>query len=230
MGSIAIVHETLSQAVEETVDFDEIADRLGRMVTDVSGLGDRVRVLRDGSFGVLPSETATALAMVLTEILQNAVEHGYPASSDDAETPVRKGRILVEASHGSSGRLHLAVQDDGVGLPAGSTWTAPTSLGLSIVRTLVESELGGLIEMGAAPRGQRGEGPGRRTAGLRRRSETRVAQAVRTRARALRRLRERRSSSLSPPQTPWSWPASSAHARHCSRTSQRRHTCLASSI
>ena len=36
VGSIAIVHETLSQAVEEHVDFDEIADRLGRMVTEVS--------------------------------------------------------------------------------------------------------------------------------------------------------------------------------------------------
>ena len=52
----------------------------------------------------------------------------------------------------------------------------------------------------------------------------------RIRARALRRLRARRSSSLRPPHTPGSWPASSAHARHCSRTSQRRHTALASSI
>ena len=49
-------------------------------------------------------------------------------------------------------------------------------------------------------------------------------------ARALRRFSARRSSSLRPPQTPWSCPASRAHCRHCSRTSQRRHTCLASSI
>ena len=51
MGSIAIVHETLSQAVEEHVDFDEIADRLGLMVTEVSAVGDSVRVRRDGAFG-----------------------------------------------------------------------------------------------------------------------------------------------------------------------------------
>ena len=78
------MHETLSQAVEEHVDFDEIADRLGRMVTEVSarrrpGPG----APRRARFGVLPSEMATALAMVLTEVLQNAVEHGYDA--DDAE-------------------------------------------------------------------------------------------------------------------------------------------------
>ena len=69
VGSIAIVHETLSQAVEETVPFDEIVDRLGVMVTEVSAHSGQVRVRREGSFGVLPSETASALAMVLTEVL-----------------------------------------------------------------------------------------------------------------------------------------------------------------
>ena len=54
VGSIAIVHETLSQSPEEHVAFDEIADRLGRMVTEVSAIGERVRVRRTGSFGVLP--------------------------------------------------------------------------------------------------------------------------------------------------------------------------------
>ena len=48
VGSIAIVHETLSAAADEQVGFDEIADRLGRMVTEVSATGDRVRVVRGG--------------------------------------------------------------------------------------------------------------------------------------------------------------------------------------
>ena len=153
VGSIAIVHETLSQAVEETVDFDEIADRLGRMVTDVSAVSGRVRVLRDGAFGVLPSESATAMAMVLTEILQNAVEHGYPGMADAAEVDAaHQGRILVSVRR-IVGRLHVAVQDDGVGLPADFDPDATKSLGLSIVRTLVESELGGIIEMGPANEG-----------------------------------------------------------------------------
>ena len=145
VGSIAIVHETLSQAVEEHVDFDEIADRLGVMVTEVSAVGDRVRVRREGSFGVLPSETATALAMVLTEVLQNAVEHGYAEE-------VGEGAIVV-ASQRIVGRLHVSVDDDGRGLPAGFDLDESTSLGLSIVRTLVESELGGQLELGPVPGG-----------------------------------------------------------------------------
>jgi two-component sensor histidine kinase len=146
VGSIAIVHETLSQAVEETVEFDEIADRLGAMVTEVSAHSDQVRVRREGSFGVLPSETATALAMVLTEVLQNAVEHGY---GGDAE---RKGDIVVSVRR-LVGRLHVTVDDDGVGLPEGFSLDGSTNLGLSIVRTLVESELGGQLELGPAPSG-----------------------------------------------------------------------------
>ncbi len=145
VGSIAIVHETLSQAVEETVAFDEIADRLGTMVAEVGSLGGRVRVRREGTFGVLPSESATALAMVLTEVLQNAVEHGYDAG--DADTA---GTITVGVQR-RVGRLHLTVDDDGAGLPTGFDLDASSSLGLSIVRTLVESELGGRLTLGPTP-------------------------------------------------------------------------------
>ena len=110
------MHETLSQEVLDEVDFDEIADRLGVMVTDVGARVDRLVVRREGSFGLLPNETATALAMVLTELLQNAVEHGYP---EDSETD---GSIVVEPER-IAGRLRVTVDDDGVGLPTGSTWT-----------------------------------------------------------------------------------------------------------
>ena len=154
VGSIAIVHETLSQAVEEDVDFDEIADRLSGMVTDMTAMAGRVRIHRDGSFGRLPSETATPLAMVLTEVLQNAVEHGYDA---DAAGEGGTGSIEVVVRR-RGGRLDLAVVDDGRGLPEGFTLEGSTNLGLSIVRTLVESELGGRLTLGPARgRGTRAE-------------------------------------------------------------------------
>ena len=146
VGSIAIVHETLSQEVLDEVAFDEIADRLGLMVTDVGsgpdGPRDGTVVRREGSFGMLANETATALAMVLTELLQNAVEHGYPDGASGTIT------IVPERL---AGRLRVTVDDDGVGLPAGFDPDSSLTLGLSIVRTLVESELGGLLELRSGP-------------------------------------------------------------------------------
>ena len=143
VGSIAIVHDTLSQAFDETVDFDEVADRLRVMVAEVSSQGDQVVTARSGSFGTLPAEVATPLAMVLTELLQNALEHGL----GDGE-----GKIALTA-HRLVGRLHVTVEDDGPGWPAGFDLDSSTSLGMSIVRTLVESELDGILEVGAAPGG-----------------------------------------------------------------------------
>lgn len=160
VGSIAIVHETLSQAVEEHVDFDEIADRLSRMVSDVAAVDIPVEIRREGSFQQLSSEVATALAMVVTEVLQNAVEHGYPDQGvpvDSTTFPIQlekpdRGRIVMSVVR-APGRLHVDVVDDGVGLPVGFDLDGSTNLGLSIVRTLVESELGGHLTMGAGPQG-----------------------------------------------------------------------------
>jgi two-component sensor histidine kinase len=141
VGSIAIVHETLSQSYEDLVDFDDVADRLRLMVAEVGSSKEvtgSVTSLRTGSFGTLPAEVATPLAMVLTELLQNAVEHGFAHGA---------GVVTVDARQ-HQGRLRVTVQDDGRGLPADFDLEGSTSLGLSIVRTLVESELGGRIEMG----------------------------------------------------------------------------------
>ena len=78
-GAIAVVHETLSQAFDESVDFDDVADRLTRLVTDVGSQGAPIRTQRTGSFGAISSDVATPLAMVLTELVQNAVEHAFAA-------------------------------------------------------------------------------------------------------------------------------------------------------
>jgi two-component system, sensor histidine kinase PdtaS len=143
VGSIALVHETLSQAFEEAVAFDDVADRLGTMVAEVSSPGATVRTARAGSFGMLPAEVAAPMAMALTELLQNAVEHGL-AGGDGTVTMT--ARRLV-------GRLRVTVEDDGRGLPAGFDPDTSASLGLSIVRTLVESELEGHLAVGPRPSG-----------------------------------------------------------------------------
>ncbi|WP_372734090.1 histidine kinase N-terminal domain-containing protein [Nocardioides sp.] len=155
VGSIALVHETLSQAVEESVEFDDVADRLGSMLSDLvpGRVGEErpVRVRRIGEFGVISSESATALAMVLTELLQNGAEHGQP---DVTEVVMRVDRVGSAAGEAPGERLRVRVEDDGAGLPAGFDLAHSTGLGLSIVATLVESELGGRLRLGPGESGR----------------------------------------------------------------------------
>jgi two-component sensor histidine kinase len=147
VGAIAVVHETLSQAFDETVDFDDVTDRLTRLVTDVGSHGAPIRTHRTGSFGAISSDAATPLAMVFTELIQNAVEHAFDED--------RGGVIEIHCARDGDG-LRLAIEDDGVGLPADFDLEQAASLGLSIVSTLV-GELGGQISLG-----RRGDGAGTR--------------------------------------------------------------------
>jgi two-component sensor histidine kinase len=146
VGSIAVVHETLSHAPEEIVDFDDIADRVAMMAGEVASAEFRVAPKLTGSFGMLSSSVATPLAMVLTELLQNALQHGFPyAAKDDG--------LLEVAAVREPERLTVTVADSGVGLPAGFDLDSTTSLGLQIVRTLVVSELGGRLRISPRPGG-----------------------------------------------------------------------------
>ncbi|MGH9082743.1 MAG: ATP-binding protein, partial [Acidimicrobiales bacterium] len=83
----------------------------------------------------------------------NAVEHAFavpPGSGDgpDGEDG-RPGRVVVGLDHRGD-RLAVTVGDDGIGMPPGFDIEMTTSLGLSIVRDLVLSQLGGSIMTGVA--------------------------------------------------------------------------------
>jgi two-component sensor histidine kinase len=142
VASIAIVHETLSMAVDEAVQFDSVVDRIAAAAIEVAVPELKVHIRRDSSFGVLPAEVATPLAMVLNELLLNAVEHGFAVRAEpgaDAE--------VVIAVHRFRRQLHVSVADNGRGLPDDFDLDSADRLGLQIVRTLARGELRGTIEM-----------------------------------------------------------------------------------
>jgi two-component sensor histidine kinase len=140
--SIALVHETLAYEAGNTVPFGEVIRPLVRVVEDgLVAPERRVRFHVEGDPGDLPPEVATPLAVVLTELLQNAVEHGFPESEEPVD-----GEVTVHLSREGDDAV-IDVKDNGVGLPAGFSMEQSAGLGLSIVRTLVGSELAGTITM-----------------------------------------------------------------------------------
>ena len=151
VGSIAIVHETLSHAPEEIVDFDDIADRVAMMAGEVSSPEVRITPKITGQFGMLSASVATPLAMVLTELLQNALQHGFGAAGPGSRCG-DDGIIEVLAARAPE-QLTVTVSDSGAGLPPDFDLENTTSLGLQIVRTLVVAELGGRLSIAPRPGG-----------------------------------------------------------------------------
>ena len=90
---------------------------------------------------------------MLTELLQNALQHGFAYPEPVAGEAQRStGSVEVSAVRGPD-RLTVVVDDDGVGLPEDFDPESSSSLGLQIVRTLVVGELGGKLEITPRPEG-----------------------------------------------------------------------------
>jgi two-component sensor histidine kinase len=138
--SIAIVHDTLSHDAGDVVRFNEIVRPLTRLVEDTSSSPDlTIHFKVEGDPGELPGEVATPLAVVLNELLQNAVDHAFVDG-------VSEGRVDVLLSRFGD-MITMEVRDDGEGLPDRFSLETSRGLGLTIVQALVTGELGGSIEM-----------------------------------------------------------------------------------
>ncbi len=165
--AIALVHDILARDVTEQVPFEEIVPALVDMIRETSTISFPVTIEVDGGLGDIAAEVATPLAVAIAELLQNAMEHAFPepcygASSQSwasgpgsaappepggrqaiSRTDARVDLVLREQPDG----LGVVVRDNGCGLPEGFDIDRTRSLGLSIVRDLVRSQLGGTIKM-----------------------------------------------------------------------------------
>lgn len=136
VSSIAVVHEILSQDFDATLYFDDVADRLLKLVGSVASTRGKVKMTRQGTFGQIPQEIATDLSLVLTELCQNAVQHGLKQGS---------GEVVVHPVQ-SKGRLSISIMNAGEPLPKDFSVEKSSGLGLSIVRTLLQ-QLHGTLTM-----------------------------------------------------------------------------------
>jgi two-component sensor histidine kinase/putative methionine-R-sulfoxide reductase with GAF domain len=124
--AIAAVHEVLTEHREDAADLAELLERLRAMLVQSLVAGKEVTAQLESV--ELAGQRATALALVFSELLGNALEHG--------------GRhVSIELSR-RDGDVVLAIADDGGGMDGGDDGT-----GLSIVRALVRDELGGTISL-----------------------------------------------------------------------------------
>lgn len=138
--SMAIVHEKLYRSPDlNRIDFsDYIRQMIVHLIQSLGIDPDQVGVSLDLDEAFLDVNTAVPCGLILNELVSNSVKHGFPKG--------RKGVLAVEFRDLKEGRYRLTVKDDGVGFPAGLDIKSTESLGMQIIRLLVE-QLDGMIEL-----------------------------------------------------------------------------------
>ena len=134
IATIAIVHDLLAHNPGEAVDFDEVFGRVIPLSIEAASTVE-VKTQFNGEFGILQSDIATTLALVLAELVANSVEHAV----------AERGFVNIQvAALRNEMRIEVSITDDGPGisLPVAQG----SGLGLAIVTTLVAEELGGSIK------------------------------------------------------------------------------------
>jgi len=137
--SVAAVHEFLSEHESRVINIKDVSRRiLDQLREGVLSVEKGVRFTLRGSNIYLPTQQATACALIINELLQNALEHGF--------APTEGGEVIVELRDGAD-QLTLRISGSGKGLPEGFDLEQNSHLGLTIVQTLVKDDLRGGFEL-----------------------------------------------------------------------------------
>jgi GAF domain-containing protein len=137
--AVAVVQDLVPSREVQFVDLKQAARRIVELATQA--LGSRhVETKVSGTRVMLPSQTATTVALIFAELIDNALRHGLARSQD--------GRLTVSLAE-AGGDVVIQVRDNGIGPPPDLELDDVAGLGLKIVRGLVEEELGGKLEFEA---------------------------------------------------------------------------------
>ena len=145
INSMAAVHALLSASQQESLDLSDVVTSVvdsiaASMCTQKSECRVEVSVEKGA---VLPAPVITSLALVLTELVHNAYEHGLHVRTDQLSRESSSIRVNVVHNENS---LLLEVRDSGQGLPDSFAIESVSSLGLTIVNTIVVQDLGGSLK------------------------------------------------------------------------------------
>jgi two-component sensor histidine kinase/PAS domain-containing protein len=137
--SVAVVHEFFAQQEARVINIKDVGQRIiNHTRQGILQPDKRIRLTLRGPNIYLPAQQATTCALIINELLQNAVEHGYER---------KPGGTISVNLRDDGDRVVIAVADDGQGLPEDFSLEQADSLGLQIVQTLVQDDLKGQFEL-----------------------------------------------------------------------------------
>lgn len=142
--SIAVVHEILSREIGDEVSFPEIVSAIVRLAEESILPDCPVSIEVSGSAKDLDAGIATPLALVLAELLQNSIEHAFEGIKLHQDEISGSVNVILDQRDDV---MIMQVNDNGPGFPDNFDFDNTSSLGLLIVRDIVESQLGGTMEI-----------------------------------------------------------------------------------
>ena len=142
--SIASIHDILTHDAKDmqSVHTSLLLERLRSNLSALMPAGKSIVITLEGDDLELAPETASSVALVVTELVSNALRHAFPEKS--------YGNITINVCQGAL--IHtIIISDDGCGFDPAK---APEgSLGLSIVRATVQDKLKGKLHIASGPEG-----------------------------------------------------------------------------
>jgi PAS domain S-box-containing protein len=139
--ALSAVHETLHRADSlSSIDLNAFLTRITHhLLQTYDGVSNRIRIQIQTNDIRVSVAIANPLGLIINELVSNAIEHAFSEHAD--------GEIDITVDKPDPQTLLLNVSDNGVGMPANNNWPNQTSLGLQLVRTLVERQLDGSVEL-----------------------------------------------------------------------------------
>lgn len=140
--AVAQVHESLSVDHDAAIQLKDVSRQIAQQIREsLMPLDSPISIEVEGDALSLAPKQATACALIINELVQNAVEHAF--------APGAAGYIRIQLED-TPERVRIAVVDNGRGLPDGFDWQQSQSLGLRIVHTLAQ-ELRGEFTLANQP-------------------------------------------------------------------------------
>lgn len=146
--SVAVIHEFLSHDDANIINIKDVGNRIvGQLQYGMLSPEKQVKIELTGEAIYLPARQATSCALIINELVQNSIEHGFEGKTS--------GLIRVNLEDDGD-EVIITVADNGDGLPGDFQFDNSDSLGLQIVKILVEGDLKGKIKLGKGIDGEEG--------------------------------------------------------------------------
>lgn len=155
--TIALVHDLLSRdhPIGEVDAAKAIRSLIQLLETSFGTSGGPARIKLESEPLLLPTKAATALALVVNELVTNALKHGRSVErGSEGETDA----IINVRLWRADGLVHLSVRDEGPGFSPDFDAIRDANIGLELVNALVRSDLQGRVAFDTGPGDVRGAG------------------------------------------------------------------------